>query len=440
MPVLSIIITVFNLENYIEECLKSVIDQEFKDYEIVLVDNVSTDRSREICEAYARKYSHINYIKLEGESIIGRAHRVGIIEAKGEYIHILDGDDFVSKGCYSDIIKIIKEKTPDVIMGGFKCYPENGAKNVRDANICAEKINKSTYSNALKYIMNLPNFHMVQWRYIYNKSIFMMANDTKKLFYSKEIPSNYYGDVYTTTRILVKAKSIYYYEKPFYCYRTRAKNGITSQVTEGHYFDLFYTFWILLPLAESYKGIRREYIYSRITLLFKLFSSGVDVLSYESITQMTKMVESGPNLLSMLNKINHSEIKKICDFIRNFGIFEGIYIYCAYRKAKLLSQMESIKGENIYIFPSGNEGESVARILMDSGFNVCGFLDNDTRKNNTMIAGIKCQRPDDLRLLDKCENRNIYVIISTIYDELKPVLKEQLLKLGIPMENIAIKE
>ena len=442
MPLLSIIVTVYNLERYIGECLDSVLNQDFDDYEIVLVDNASTDGSLKICEAYAKKYKKINFIKLEGESIVGRAHRVGIAEAKGTYIHLLDGDDYVANECYSGIVKIILDKEPDVLIGSFKAIPEKGASNVNDAIVLAEEINNNSYEAGIRYIMKLPNFHMVHWRYIFKKSIYLMPDDTKDKLYTTSIPSNYYGDVLTTTRVLIKANSIYYYDKPFYCYRIRTAGAITSEVTSTHYKAFFSTIFTLLHLIEKLNcnNARRDFIFSRIINLFKLFSSGVDIIKHRELSELAKIIDNNLTLFKLLNEVEDKNIKAFNSFVSRYGSYDGLYLYCAYKRSELLSKLRGKENKDIYVFPSGYCGISTARILKDAEMNICGILDNDEYKNNKIISGFECNIPVQLNTFERDKLKNTFVVIATIYDGLIPVLKKQLLDMQLCEEQIILKE
>ncbi|MGB7605785.1 MAG: glycosyltransferase family 2 protein [Lutisporaceae bacterium] len=441
MPLLSIIITVYNLERYIEECLKSVVNQDFDDYEIVLVDNASTDGSRAICEAYSKKYSQIKFIAIQGESIVGRAHRVGIAEAKGMYLHMLDGDDYVANGCYADIIKILKEKEPDVLMGSFISAPEKGTSNVNDAVILADRINDHNYEAAIKYIAQLPNFHMVHWRYIFKKEIFLLPEETKEKLYSKSIIANYYGDLITSTRILVRANSIYYYDKPFYHYRIRVKGAITSNITASHYTGFFFTVFVLIDLINRLKcdNVRKQFIHSRIINVFKLFSSGIETLKHKELKELVQIFERNIQYVDFLSEIEDNNIKVFCDFINKYGSYEALWLYNAYKKSKLLTEIRGKEDKDIYVFPAGLYGISTIHILKNEEINICGILDNDEHKNGREIMGFNCSLPEILKNFDKEKLENTVVVIATIYDSLIPIIKKQLLSLQLSEKQIIIK-
>ena len=118
-PKLSVIITVYNTEKYIDECIKSVLNQKYKDFEIIIVNAQSTDKSEEICRSYEEKYDFITLINTEN---IGPSHsrNTGMKYAKGEYITFVDGDDIISEDMYSVLIQNMESDNLDVVY--CTCY------------------------------------------------------------------------------------------------------------------------------------------------------------------------------------------------------------------------------------------------------------------------------------------------------------------------------
>lgn len=131
----SILVPVYNVERYLAECIDSILKQSFKDYEIVLVDDGSTDSSGAICEDYANAYSDkIKVIHKKNQGLIS-ARRVGINEAKGEFCVFVDSDDFVEKDLLETIEQYLcQEGDIDIVMYTFKYY-KNGIKYPRSIEI-----------------------------------------------------------------------------------------------------------------------------------------------------------------------------------------------------------------------------------------------------------------------------------------------------------------
>lgn len=112
-PVLSVIVPVFNTEKYISECVQSLIEQTFRDYEIILVDDGSTDASAEICDGFARKYDFISVIHQENSGVVN-ARKNGFLASKGKYISYIDSDDTISSDMYEFMMGKIKECDADI--------------------------------------------------------------------------------------------------------------------------------------------------------------------------------------------------------------------------------------------------------------------------------------------------------------------------------------
>ena len=90
----SVIIPVYNVEKYIDRCLKSVISQNYDDLEIIVIDNGSTDRSGSICDVYANEYANISVYHIENHGV-GSARNFGLSKARGEFIYFVDSDDYL---------------------------------------------------------------------------------------------------------------------------------------------------------------------------------------------------------------------------------------------------------------------------------------------------------------------------------------------------------
>ena len=122
----SVLIPVYNTEEYLEECLRSVLDQTYSDFEIILVDDGSTDGSPAICDKYASEYPDIvRVIHKENQGLIS-ARRVGIAEALGDFIIFVDSDDRVSTELLEVVFaEIVKDTSVDIVLYSFR-YARNG--------------------------------------------------------------------------------------------------------------------------------------------------------------------------------------------------------------------------------------------------------------------------------------------------------------------------
>ncbi len=127
-PLISLIISVYNIEQYISKCVESIIGQKEQNIEIILVDDGSTDDSKTIVDEYAKKDTRIKVIhKINGG--LSSARNVGLNVASGEYIFFVDGDDFIANNAIEVLGEIIKNNDYDIIC--FNYYVSYEDKDVK---------------------------------------------------------------------------------------------------------------------------------------------------------------------------------------------------------------------------------------------------------------------------------------------------------------------
>lgn len=119
----SIIVAVYNVEPYLNECIDSILSQTYQNYELILVNDGSTDGSREICEVYRRRDSRVRFIHKEQNEGLVRARKAGLSAATGEYASYVDGDDRVTDDWLLKIYSNLKtDLRPDIIAYGYERF------------------------------------------------------------------------------------------------------------------------------------------------------------------------------------------------------------------------------------------------------------------------------------------------------------------------------
>lgn len=113
MPKFSIVIPVYNVENYLNKCLDSILNQTYKDYEVIIVNDGSTDNSLSIIENYESKFKNIDIINQENRGL-SVARNEGIKKVNGEYFILIDSDDYIENNLLEELNKSIKN-TPDLV-------------------------------------------------------------------------------------------------------------------------------------------------------------------------------------------------------------------------------------------------------------------------------------------------------------------------------------
>ena len=127
-PKISIIVPIHNSEKYLRECLDSILAQDFDDFEILLINDHSVDKSEDICKEYQDKFKKIRFLNSHKRGV-SAARNAGINNAMGEWISFVDSDDLVSKDYLSSMIRFTNKKT-DLVIGRILSF----RNNVLDAN------------------------------------------------------------------------------------------------------------------------------------------------------------------------------------------------------------------------------------------------------------------------------------------------------------------
>lgn len=218
----SIVIPVYNVAPYLRECVDSVLAQDFTDYEIILVDDGSTDNSPAICDEYAEKYSQIKVIhKTNGGNSDSR--NVGIREAQGTYLMFLDSDDFWgSTTVLSDIESIIYKEKPDLIIHSFT-YFYNKERCIEKKLIGDSRCSFSfDLKKDLKYLIGNGFYYPIVWDKVIRTKILKENNI--------EFPKGrlLHEDIAWGADIIPYINKYSIYNACFYFYRQEREGSITT--------------------------------------------------------------------------------------------------------------------------------------------------------------------------------------------------------------------
>ena len=225
----SVLIPVYNIEKFLPECLDSLCQQMYKDFEVILIDDGSTDLSAKICDDFCEKYEYAKVIHKKNEGLIS-ARREAIKNARGEYYIFCDSDDFLEKDALHELDKIIKKDNPDLILYNAYTY-NNGQKATFFNNVFKEGMieNKEKIYNKLllEYSIN------AIWLKAVKKSIIDIEKDYKKFY-----KYNFGEDLLQTIPLVKKAKRIYYLNKALYNYRI--ESGMMRKYSSNYYWSYRY--------------------------------------------------------------------------------------------------------------------------------------------------------------------------------------------------------
>lgn len=131
-PLISVLVPIYRIDRYLGICVESLLNQTYKNLEIILVDDGSPDRCPEICDLYASKDERIKVIHKENGGLVS-ARKAALVAAKGSYIGYVDGDDWVGPGFYHSLYNSIKESDADIAIAGFSRDLFSSTKNILNA-------------------------------------------------------------------------------------------------------------------------------------------------------------------------------------------------------------------------------------------------------------------------------------------------------------------
>lgn len=135
----SIVIPIYNVENYLKECLDSIIHQNFKNYEIICINDASTDNSGVILQDYAKKYNNIRIITFSSNKGLSAARNSGLKNSKGKYIWFIDADDFIETDSIIELYNLAEKQQADIVYFNFSRVYNNNQIIINESNLTIEK-------------------------------------------------------------------------------------------------------------------------------------------------------------------------------------------------------------------------------------------------------------------------------------------------------------
>ncbi len=132
MHKLSVIVPIYNGAKYLNRCLDSILTQEFTDFELILVDDGSTDNSLKICNDYIKKDNRVIVLHKENGGLVS-ARKFGLSVAKGEYIGFVDCDDYIDRNMYMDLLEVAVRDDVDIVVGGIVLDYYNKSRKMLNA-------------------------------------------------------------------------------------------------------------------------------------------------------------------------------------------------------------------------------------------------------------------------------------------------------------------
>lgn len=304
---ISVIVPIYNVERYLEACINSIISQTYKNYEVILVNDGSTDDSRYIANKYVGEWENFILVDQENRGLSG-ARNTGLKYAKGKYVYFCDSDDILENTLFEKCYRECIDNDLDVVFFDFcKIYEDKNSKDNEIHNF-VEKRESLTGKQFFKMEIIKCGLYPTIWRQFYKKKF---LEDNKYQF----IEGLIYEDLEFTPKILMKAERVKCIDNKLYYWRKR-NDSITGSVVS----------------LENIKSL--EYIIKKNFELIKQNITGDSDLIY-AFKKFINII--GTCVISKIdnNKDDDKKNNMIADIILFFleeyiNIFKDSFIYSDY--------------------------------------------------------------------------------------------------------------
>lgn len=321
-PLLTVVIPVYNVEKYLDRCLKSILVQEWKNYDIILVDDGSADRSPQICDDYVKTYDFISVIHKENGGL-SDARNTGLSQAKGEYVYFPDSDDWLERQTFQELAEVLESQEFDIV--SFNREFVKGEEDV----IISDPVETQVFDGKDAFVQMLKHSYITGFANdkIYKKSLFIDNN----ISFPK---GKYYEDLGTNYKLFLSAKKVFATNQKYYHYLIDNPNSITQSWNEkkfcdmfGFYKDVFYSESVRSQLNQEELQISQLYYVNGLThILASLYKSKLDK-KYIDITNEVKqeLLKNSVSLSQMKDQPNklkyilfRLKVLKLAFSIQNF--------------------------------------------------------------------------------------------------------------------------
>lgn len=377
-PLVSIIVPIYGIDRYIGACIESILDQTYKNLEILLVDDGSPDRCPEICDLYAKKDNRIKVIHKVNGGLVS-ARKAGLKVSKGEYVGYVDGDDWIEPSFYATMVDTILEYNSDIVVAGMS----------RDLFSSTSKINSK-----------IPAGNYEGTRLVKLKQNMMIFNTFSQIGVS----------TYVWNKLFKREKLL--------CYQMTVDNDISigedAAVTYPYLMDCD-----RVSIIDSceYHYRQREDSMLKQTIAYQKEVVGLAKL-YAHLMEKSK---------------DYPDVFKYQEQIRDFVL--GI---CIMRSGGILQEIcdnfspygREFYGSDIVLFSAGTFGQQLMRRIEENQYcNVVGWIDSDYKEYRRCCLNVDPVESIDFMAYD-------YILVATVDGIMADNIRNKLIWRGVPEEKI----
>lgn len=372
MSKLGIVVPVYNVEPYLKQCVNSILEQTYTDFELVLVNDGSTDGSGEICDYFAKLDSRVHVIHQCNQGKLF-ARYIGLKNLECEYATFVDADDWIAKDTYKKLSNYMEQEI-DVISFRIIRYFDSSYQYTSVNNYQQGLYNKRQIEETI-YPTMIWNLHRGTFGIdpsLCNKVIKrnLLISELDK---AKDLKIDYGDDVAVVYPLLIQANSVFVTEESLYYHRQREKNEIAPYISEwGYYGKLYLLYEYISKRCKDYpffiKQIDYFYTYS-VRLHLWIYGDkkrdGGELFPFDKVPKGSKIIIYGASGLGQLygeqfRKINYGTILAWVD--RNYDKYRELGV----REVEYIKEIKDF--DYIVIAVSNQEtAENIKNNLIDMG-------------------------------------------------------------------------
>lgn len=276
MPLVSIIIPVFNVEQYIGKCLESVISQTYHNLEVICVEDCSTDRSAQILEQFIKIDSRINIIFHHENGGLSRARNSGLKIINGDYVTFIDSDDFIAENFVEKLICKICRTKADFVLASTVEFEDD---NISNKQIYTLQVRFDDVYDRETIVHSMINYPVTAWAKLYRTS-FLKKNNLSF------INGLLHEDEPWSMLLYAKATSVGFAENAYYFYRKRRYGSITAErdhITIEYCYKYLET---LRKMSEINNALIMENTFDKMT--YGLYQEKIIKMAYWTMKKLNK--------------------------------------------------------------------------------------------------------------------------------------------------------
>lgn len=380
---LSVIVPVYNVEGYIGECINSILEQSYRNLEIIIINDGSTDASLEICKSFALKDNRIRLISQENQGVV-TTRRFGAELANGQYIAFVDGDDYLEPEMYSYMMRYM-ENVDLVVSGYFHHFSE-----VRIEKRYDDFEGAYTTKEQMQYVWKRMVYNMDEaeisdltpslWSKIFK-------TDLVRKIMEQMNPDIFYGeDAVFLYQYLLECKSVYFFKNALYHYRFRADSVCRS---------------------------KNEKMLENINCVY---------------CELKKVFEQHSMKDVLMAQLQKRTIYNTIDALNRYMGFSS-----AYRIPRFTICIENLKGQKLVLYGASYMGQDIMYELLNENIKPVAWVDKNYKY--LQDQGLEVDSPN---IIQTIEFDLIVIVVSK--EGLANEIKKELLAMGVSEDSIMWKK